>query len=568
MPLLQCDDGVKHFRDLIRLTLIGISQHGPSFLTSGEREPEDPQHDEGNANCIVITGEPESVADLALYWNLRSQRIHCDPFPLWMPLDVLNSQEGKSTVDVALSFLDPSLKQGPGLSSTLYILSGSISSDLLETGIADRFPEAALRTNNLHNFLTGNCTFDFDRSQREVYFDEGRVRVPLSRPPTIDSFASRDRVTHEIEIEHARLPNAKPLQTFRLGNIGQRITRNGALEGFIYPYSWLSFVNINVPDGWSILTSMLEEVGYECMPSDKGRLTLGQLALFGEIEDIEIIASSKVHSLLRDLSRGRGGDEAQERLFSSNRPTAQFSQISSALGRDVAPALVKSLVDRGILLRGTKISCPRCQLDIWYEVDRMGRSWRCDGCQVSLPIPLGPDVTQWSYRVNELYAVGHDQGTITHLLALYNLYPPVLLGNTSLLGYYPGVVLKSKMGSTAPVDTLEIDAIGIRDGKLILVECKDSGGALGEDEAFRLADVANHLDCSRLIFITPTTFSNAESLCANAQERCQARVEAWEARDIFDQSTSDRIGGLPDDQPDEVRASRYLERLAALLDSE
>ena len=225
---------------------------------------------------------------------------------------------------------------------------------------------------------------------------------------------------------------------------------------------------------------------------DKGRLALGQLVQLGDIEDIGIIASSRLYSLLRMLSSSRGGNEGAERLFVAGRRTAQFSEFIEHLGREVALTLVRWLVSKGILLRGARIKCPRCQLEIWYEVDRIGKTWHCDGCQVSLPIPLDPIVTPWVYRINELYARGHDQGTITHLLALYNLFPPTLLGQVSNLGCYPGVVLKAKEGSGTPLDEVEIDIIGIRDGKLTLAECKGTGGTLTEEEAFELAKVANH----------------------------------------------------------------------------
>ena len=70
--------------------------------------------------------------------------------------------------------------------------------------------------------------------------------------------------------------------------------------------------------------------------------------------------------------------------------------------------------------------------------------------------------------------------------------------------------------------------IGICDGKLMLLECKDSGEKVEEDQVFKLADVANRPNWSRLIFVTPTAFTDAESLCENVQSRCQARVETWE----------------------------------------
>lgn len=118
-------------------------------------------------------------------------------------------------------------------------------------------------------------------------------------------------------------------------------------------------------DGQS--SSMLDDAGYECAPSDKGRLALGQLALLGDIEDVGIIASSRMYALLRRLSSSLGRNEGSQRLFVAGRRTAQFSEFIEPLGSGSAPSLIKRLVDKGILLRGARIECPQCQLDIWYD---------------------------------------------------------------------------------------------------------------------------------------------------------------------------------------------------------
>ena len=305
----------------------------------------------------------------------------------------------------------------------------------------------------------------------------------------------------------------------------------------------------------------MEDAGYECTPSDKGRLAVGQLELFGSTEDIGVVASSKVYDLLRDLSVTRGQGDGR-RLFSADRPVASYSKLVNELGKQAASPVVNWLVGKGVLLRGTRIKCPRCQLNLWYEVDRLAETWRCDGCRTSLPIPVHPGAVSWSYRINELYAVGHDQGTITHLLGIFNLFPPHVLGRTSNLGYYPGVDLKAKVGASTPVESIEIDIVGIRDGKLTLVECKNSGTNLSADEAYKMADVSNHLACTRLLFMTPTEFPNAEEFFGELQSHCQARVEYWERADLFDQRASERMGGIPDGLSHEERSNQYLVRLA------
>ena len=102
--------------------------------------------------------------------------------------------------------------------------------------------------------------------------------------------------------------------------------------------------------------------------------------------------------------------------------------------------------------------------------------WRCDGCQEGSPVPLDLGETRWEYRVNELYARGHDQGTITVLLTLYAMNNA--WGRSSDregIGYYPGVRLSAKSGASVPVEQVDdIDLVAMRGSRLVLAECKES----------------------------------------------------------------------------------------------
>lgn len=124
--------GTSALHHIIDLTLLGIDQHYPPH-SLGEGSPERPQHNEGWSSCVVITGEPHSVADMSLYWDLRIERPWSGPFPLWIPLEILDTDEGKQIVDTALARIEPRLKEGPAHSSTLYILSSSTTMAELQT---------------------------------------------------------------------------------------------------------------------------------------------------------------------------------------------------------------------------------------------------------------------------------------------------------------------------------------------------------------------------------------------------------------------------------------------------
>jgi hypothetical protein len=100
-----------------------------------------------------------------------------------------------------------------------------------------------------------------------------------------------------------------------------------------------------------------------------------------------------------------------------------------------------------------------------------------------MPIPLHPQSTTWRYKINELYAHGHDQGTLTPLLTIYAMH--AAWGTSSIygsLGYYPGVEIRAKNGAKVPFAHKELDLVAMRHGDLILAECKESTEHLSKPE--------------------------------------------------------------------------------------
>ena len=181
--------------NLLSLTLLGLDHDLPSYSMGGGGDtPEIRQYDEGYANCVVVTGEPGDITDLALYWNLRIERQWADPFPLWIPLDILDSDRGQQLVNAALSQIGPRLREGLAPNPPLFVLSSSVAMDTLNAHVLTRFPDCSLRTQDFYKFLTGFSTNCLDRAQREVNFDLGGARIPLASPPALDNFATWDRV--------------------------------------------------------------------------------------------------------------------------------------------------------------------------------------------------------------------------------------------------------------------------------------------------------------------------------------------------------------------------------------
>lgn len=548
------------FPQLTGLTLIGLSTSGPSFsLPEYGRE----EYVRGFASQLVITGNPSSVIDLALYWNLRAERWWSWPFPLWVPIDTLDSDAGVTILRRGLGFLDQQQREGLANNTKLYVISGSMTEAELSDALGTRFPDAVFATQNLHRFLSGTVSVALTSEERELHFTQGRARLPLPKPETISKLAGRDRLAYEVGVHGVRMPRSAELHR-GFAVAPNRITNQGSLQHWKSCSFWPDIAHVQLPDGWTTLCALFADRGYECAPSDKAKFAEGVLALLGDIENIGIIASSIIYKRLRELSRVNGQARSDHhRAFFANRPTLQISELARGISQETASVVLGWLIEHRLLFRGTVIRCPRCNLRRWYEVDDVAEQWRCDGCQGTMPIPLDLNTTTWSYRVNELYAHGHDQGVITHLLGIFNLHDPFAgFGKSSVLGYYPGVSLTAKPGCTVPRQSAEIDIVGIIDGKLVIAECRDSGETLTQPEVKSLVDLSNHLDCSRLLFITPTSFPDAPDLFTAFEGDSSATLEWWEATDIFDQSARERAGMAPVEQNQEERCASYLAALA------
>lgn len=555
--------GVFHFHHLLSLTKLGLNIRGAPY---GASTPEEPQDEEAFGNNIIVTGKSNCVSDLCLYWDLRIERPFTVFLPLWIPLDFLVSEDGLRIVNVALQWADTKQK-GFGINPSVYVLSTSINEKKLEDKLKSKLEDVKCETEALHRFISGKWNYYHLEEDREVHFDSGSVRVPVPNCESLKQFAPEDRVVHEITFPGIRLPLSKSLKDNIWGSL-LRQTRQG-FEGFSYVSSWPDIVSVGIPSHWTILESVFRDAGYDCRPSDKSVFALGLLRLFGSIEDLGTIASTRVYQILKDMCRIKG-QQRKPREFYAEREEFDYSRLKQSLGQQ-SEVILNWLIKKGVVFRGARIRCPKCQLSKWYELDRINKTWHCDGCLSDLATPLDLDQVRWNYRINELYARGHDQGIITHLLSIYALHPPAVLGDTAILGYYPGIKITTtspEVAERTKIEEMEIDLVAIRDGRLLIAECKDTGAKLTKKEVNRYVRLANHIKCSRILFVTPTAFPQADALFDIAQKKCKALVEWWEGSDILDVSVSERMGGQRETNiSDEQRSLEYLSKLAGRLDA-
>jgi hypothetical protein len=247
----------------------------------------------------------------------------------------------------------------------------------LQERLRDCYSEARVGTEDLVGLFTATCEYYYAKEKLPAHFDLGRASVQPPRPEELKRslIPQIDYVAYEVGVDGMWLPQSEAMGR-HIGWLDSRdnVSKRGTLRfvrQFNKDFSESDLIDLRTPDGWTLLRSGFEEHGYDVAPTAKSRTALGQLALLGGVENLRVVASSKVHALLKSLSLGRGQDVR------------------------VRPE------------------------------DRASRS---------------PDATHWRYKINELYAHGHDQGTLTPLLTLNAMH--AAWGTSSIYGglaFYPGV---------------------------------------------------------------------------------------------------------------------------------
>jgi hypothetical protein len=214
------------------------------------------------------------------------------------------------------------------------------------------------------------------------------------------------------------------------------------------------------------------------------------------------------------------------------------------LGNDRANLILRWLVENRVLLRGAEITCRSCKLKRWYEIGRFGERWTCDGCRQEMPIPLSFNQLPWTYRINELYAHGHDQGTVATLLTLYAMHAkwsPSFAWEG--FGYHPGIKLGTRAEVPLPKDP-EIDVVAVWGLRLVLAECKTSVEHVKEDSADAkdlamqltdLVELADYVNADRLIFACPSVFpEHVKNLMFRLVEKSTGGFEWWDHDTLLD----------------------------------
>jgi hypothetical protein len=242
---------------------------------------------------------------------------------------------------------------------------------------------------------------------------------------------------------------------------------------------------LRIPSSASVTSAMLEEIGWQWTPSDKGRYARALLSESAGTDRIAILQSSsayrlvgqlvsltsrKAEAIVKRVARVRGlSDEDKRQLVSRALTVAtpvwkSANEIASQLRSRKGPVLADlgELVRCGLVRRGLQFSCAICGMPNVFPLGQEGDMVECPGCGTIAPL-IGPSAAEptFLYALNSLLDRAMDQDVIPHLLALEYL----TTHNEAIWGY-PGADITGPNEEGRELDILAISRTGLVVGEL------------------------------------------------------------------------------------------------------
>lgn len=556
--------GAPSFRliDAASIFVAGMSWTSPNI------SPSDDEFKYGDplSHQLIIVGRPDSVADLCLAWNLRAFR-PVGPEPIWISREWLADP-------VVLERLEASrLKNQDNESGSrhpgeewLGFVSASLADEELSQ-LAGAVQHAVVhRSDMLARLLPDQVKVGVSQRSTAIFVD-GRADVALPDISELGKFGEFESIAVTVSIPHWQLPRMPKPEYGSFGGI-VRVARDGLVgELRNVGRSDHDLVTVNARNGKDAVDAVALAAGFAAKVSDKGKLAIAVLERFGSLQELSMLASSRVYGLLNEMATGIVSRQAVQSALRRHAPNldeaatidsmrftleqgllsdGQFdrqhftgNQIHNQLkvSKDDANWVLSFLVERGIIFRGFEVQCQNCGLRRWQVIDRMAASYTCDGCLTTMPTPLtSNDVLQWRYRLNELVAHAVDQGVLPHLLGVHHLANQYWGRDSPLLGFLPGVdFVAQDQDEGIESQSGEADFVGIIGGHVLLAECKRNGSELSAVDVEKTIWLAEHFESPMVVFATPTDFSQATAAMVALDKRDNnPAIEMWVGSDLLD----------------------------------
>lgn len=268
-------------------------------------------------------------------------------------------------------------------------------------------------------------------------------------------------------------------------------------------------VSVSIPGPEKVFRVLLDNCGYDCEVSDKGRYESETISKFGGIEGAAYALRHSQTSLLlgQFLNREKPAKGVYNEgvLLSDKRRYLNFACILRFLPVEAfARQIIDDYIAKGVFYRGLVLKCNRC-LDLgWFSIAEITQNFTCRRCgtnqQYTYPSWHYPDEPAWFYKLDEMvYQMLQHNGDVT-LLTLDALRRE----SKGSFQFAPELSIKPQ---GAAKSAMEIDIPCIMNGKMIIGEAKsvDTLAAKGVTAAQAVAkyrDLAEQLGAYGVVFST------------------------------------------------------------------
>lgn len=155
------------------------------------------------------------------------------------------------------------------------------------------------------------------------------------------------------------------------------------------------------------LQAVLEPLGWQVAPSDKGIYARKSMALFGGFERLcKALREPEFRALTHAYRQGAKAKEAKGLfLRQDQRRYLSWLDLEAALGSGSAER-IDSLLAQKVLSRGIVLKCSVCRQEQWQPIEAVTDSFICSRCGTGQigrrETWRGADEPQWSYRLAEV----------------------------------------------------------------------------------------------------------------------------------------------------------------------
>jgi len=225
------------------------------------------------------------------------------------------------------------------------------------------------------------------------------------------------------------------------------------------------FSRLKIPVDEEIFNSHFMSYGFKLQPTQQEKILGQMISLVGGLEHSKFLRSEMALELLVALTPPRGKRIAKEVAKELGKKLAleeletiitktlsiptvgrhmimDIDQIQCSLGipsekRQELVSLIEILYNKKILLRGKYFNCQHCGIKLWFPLSQIKEELMCYACNqnVTLPIAEKGKVLADSYRLNELFANGVDQGLVPVLITLLFLDAQEFYNKRHLCGF-------------------------------------------------------------------------------------------------------------------------------------